>query len=140
MTRSFLALGLLATLVLPAYAQEDLPAGKPKLLLYGNYCGPGNNAPAAPIDALDAACARHDACTPDDGLPSKACNIHLQAEAESIASDPRQPEDLRMMAGFVASGASMMPSTTTSRIGSPVSHGTITSHRSAPASVMVEGE
>lgn len=79
------------------------------MLIHGNYCGPGNNAPLRPIDALDAACARHDACTPDGGLPTKACNLRLQMEAERLASDGRQPEDLRMMAGIVSSGASIMP-------------------------------
>jgi tRNA(fMet)-specific endonuclease VapC len=140
MTKSFLALGLLAALAVPAKAQEGSPVGKPKLLLYGNYCGPGNNAPAAPVDALDAACARHDACTPDDGLPSKACNMRLQADAERVASDPRQPEDLRMMAGLVASGAAMMPSTSVARVGSPVSHALLASHRPAPASAVTDGE
>lgn len=82
----------------------------PKALLHGNYCGPGNNAPLAPIDALDAACARHDDCTPDNGPASKACNLRLQAEAEGVAQDPRQPDELRAIAGVVASGAAMMPS------------------------------
>lgn len=140
MTRYFLALGLLSALALPAHAQEDLAARKPKVLLYGNYCGPGNNAPAAPVDALDAACARHDACTPDRGLPSKACNMRLQAEAERVASDARQPEDLRMMAGLVAAGAAMMPSTSVADVGSPASHGLVASHRVVPASVMNDGE
>jgi hypothetical protein len=108
MIRSFalpfiLALGL----ALPAVAQEARP---PSLLLHGNYCGPGNNAPRPPIDALDAACARHDACTPSGALPSRACNLRLQHDAELIANDPRQPDDLRMTAGFVAAGAAMLSS------------------------------
>lgn len=103
---SFLLAGCLAG---PALAQEVPTVRRPTMLIHGNYCGPGNNAPLAPIDALDAACARHDACTPDDALPSKACNVRLQAEARRVADDPAQPEDLRMMAGFVASGAAMMP-------------------------------
>ncbi len=103
---SFLLAGCLAG---PALAQEGPTVRRPTMLIHGNYCGPGNNAPLAPIDALDAACARHDACTPDDAFPSKACNMRLQAEAGRVADDPRQPEDLRMMAGFVAAGAAMMP-------------------------------
>lgn len=94
-------------LAAPAMAQSTPPA-KPVVLIHGNYCGPGNNAPLAPIDALDAACARHDACTPDDGLPVKACNLRLEREAAQIADDPRQPQDLRSMAGLVSIGASMM--------------------------------
>ena len=86
--------------------------GGPKLLIHGNYCGPGNNAPLPPIDALDAACARHDACTPDVGLPSKACNLRLEREAEAVAQDPRQPDDVRSMASFVASFAASNGSST----------------------------
>lgn len=101
---------LAALVVAPAHAQSGPASRRTTLLIHGNYCGPGNNAPLAPIDALDAACARHDACTPDEGLPSKACNLRLQVEAERVANDGRQPEDLRMVAGLVASGAAMMPS------------------------------
>lgn len=89
---------------------EPAVMGGPKMLVYGNYCGLGNNAPLAPIDALDAACARHDACTPDTDLPTKACNVRLEREAQAIANDPRQPPDVRTMAGFVASFASNNPS------------------------------
>lgn len=110
MIRFPLALGLLTTLTVSALAQEPHRAHGPTLLLHGNYCGPGNNGAVQPIDALDAACARHDACTPDGGLPSRACNMRLQREAERVASDVREPEDVRMWAGLVASGASMMPS------------------------------
>jgi len=109
MIRPFLSLVLLAGLASPTLAQAVPTVGRPVLLLHGNYCGPGNNAPAAPVDALDAACARHDACTPDDALPSKACNLRLQVEAGRVADDSRQPEDLRFMAGLVASAAAMMP-------------------------------
>ena len=94
-----------------AGASQAQPAafGGPKMLIHGNYCGPGNNAPLPPIDALDAACARHDACTPQGGLPSKACNLRLQREAELIARDPRTPDKERSMAGMIAMGATMIP-------------------------------
>ena len=91
------------------YAQPGAN-GMPKLLVHGNYCGPGNNAPLAPIDALDAACARHDACAPSKGLPTRACNLRLQREAEAIAVDPRQPQKARMAAGVVAAFAAATPS------------------------------
>ena len=117
---SGLVASALAMACLPeaARAQAGAGAGTPaptrtlvrtKTLLHGNYCGPGNNAPLAPIDALDAACARHDACTPDAGLPTRACNLRLEAEAEGVAQDSRQPAALRALAGVVASGAAMMP-------------------------------
>ena len=101
-------LALAAFLAVPA---ESQPAafGGPKILIHGNYCGPGNNAPLPPIDALDAACARHDACTPNGGLPSQACNLRLQRDAALVSRDPRQPEDLRALAGLVAARATLIP-------------------------------
>ena len=94
-----------------AASAQSGPAGHgPTLLLHGNYCGPGNNAPAAPIDALDAACARHDACTPSGGLSSPACNARLQRDADAVARDTRQTEDLRSLAGLVSAGAAILPS------------------------------
>ncbi|MEE7448312.1 hypothetical protein MRF4_11045 [Methylobacterium radiotolerans] len=101
---------------LAASAQAQPAAfGGPKMLIHGNYCGPGNNAPLPPIDALDAACARHDACTPQGGLPSQACNLRLQQEATLISRDPRQPEEVRSMAGLVAATATLIPSEPSAR-------------------------
>ncbi|AWN43738.1 hypothetical protein [Methylobacterium durans] len=115
----------------PAVLQGNSGRG-PALLLHGNYCGPGNNGPLAPIDALDAACARHDACTPDTGMASRACNARLQREAETISRDPRQPDDLRALAGLVAVGAEMLPSDT--RLAeAPVVAAPRTALRAAPA-------
>lgn len=98
-----------AALAAPSQAQPAAFGG-PKMLIYGNYCGPGNNAPLPPIDALDAACARHDACTPDGGLPTEACNLRLQRDAALIARDPRHPQKLRSMAGLIAATATLIPS------------------------------
>ncbi|MGH1573185.1 hypothetical protein ACRAWG_24110 [Methylobacterium sp. P31] len=98
-----------AALAAPSYAQPAAFGG-PKMLIHGNYCGPGNNAPLPPIDALDAACARHDACTPEGGLPSQACNLRLQREATQISRDPSQPQDVRSLAGLVAATATLIPS------------------------------
>jgi hypothetical protein len=90
---------------LPAQAQTRAPA----LVFHGHYCGLGNDAPLAPVDALDAACARHDACTPTGGLPSAACNLRLHRDADRIARDPRMPDDVRALAGLIAAGASLLP-------------------------------
>lgn len=110
MLRSTLPLVLALGMASPAWAQSALTPRAPALLIHGNYCGPGNNAPLPPIDALDRACAHHDACTRTGGLPSAACNARLQREADAVARDPRQPEDLRSLAGFVALGATLLPS------------------------------
>ena len=109
----------------PARAQPAPGLDRP-LLVHGNYCGPGNNAPLPPIDALDAACARHDACTPSGRLPSKACNIRLEREAAAIARDPRQAKDVRAMAGLVSTSIALIPSDeiirpASHRIGTPLS-------------------
>lgn len=106
--RSIAPLLLATCLSAPALAQ---PSGlqQPAALFHGNYCGLGNNAPLPPIDALDAACARHDACSPAGSLPSRTCNLRLQWETDRIAHDPRQPDDIRALAGFVSAGAAMLP-------------------------------
>ncbi len=84
-------------------------AMRPKMLIHGHYCGPGNDGPGvAPVDALDAACMRHDACTPDVGLPSCNCNRQLKRDASVVAASPRQPEDIRMLAGLVAQGSDLL--------------------------------
>jgi hypothetical protein len=117
LTRLAIPLALAAGCAAFAGAAQAQPAafGGPKMLIHGNYCGPGNNAPLPPIDALDAACARHDACTPEGGLPTQACNLRLQREATLISRDPRQPQELRSMAGLVAATATLIPSEPTPR-------------------------
>ncbi|WP_313901562.1 hypothetical protein [Methylobacterium sp. J-076] len=81
-------------------------------MIYGNYCGPGNRGPAhRPIDALDLACAHHDACWPSDPatLPACTCNARLHAEAGRVARDPRTPDRTRQTAQFIADFASAIP-------------------------------
>lgn len=112
MDRLSVSLALVLGAAVPALAQTDSLDSPPALLLHGNYCGPGNKAPRPPIDALDAACARHDACTPSGGLPARACNLRLQDDAERVSRDPRQPDDLRALAGLVAAGAGLLPADT----------------------------
>ncbi|ACA17708.1 conserved hypothetical protein [Methylobacterium sp. 4-46] len=109
MRRLALPLLLAIGVATSAAAQPPLSGREPALLFHGNYCGPGNNAPLLPVDALDLACARHDACTPDGGLPSRACNARLAREAEAVARDASQPQDLRALAGMVATGAALLP-------------------------------
>lgn len=93
----------------PALSQPVPYLPGPALLIHGNYCGLGNNAPLHPIDPLDAACARHDACSLSNGLPLRICNLRLQKEAEVISRDPTQPVDLQALAGFISAGAALLP-------------------------------
>lgn len=98
-----------------AFAQElpRIDAGSGAFLIHGNFCGPGNRGPGhPPIDALDLACARHDACTPDRAsgrLPHCACNDRLRVEAGRVARDPRTPRSVRKTAQFIADGADALP-------------------------------
>ena len=77
-------------------------------LVHGNYCGLGSRPGKSPIDALDVACMHHDACTPASGIPDCDCNIQLREEAAAVASDPKQPSELQIMASMIASAAAVM--------------------------------
>ena len=80
------------------------------LVYHGNYCGPGNKGVhPAPVDALDAACMRHDACVKDFQVPSCGCNARLAEEAAAVAADADAPLDEREAAGFTAQGAKALP-------------------------------
>ncbi|KQQ24857.1 hypothetical protein ASF58_15500 [Methylobacterium sp. Leaf125] len=100
------------TLATPVAAQDLTGSGqtpRPTLLMHGHYCGPGNDGmDVAPIDALDAACRKHYACTPDGGLPSCGCNRALKRDAGRVAASPREPQDLRAVAGLVAGATDLM--------------------------------
>ena len=108
--KAMIAFGALAcALTVPApspAAAQGTPGG---FLIYGNFCGPGNRGPGyPPIDALDLACAHHDACSPEWGsgrLPSCSCNRRLQIESSLVARDPRTPQQTRDMANFIANFA-----------------------------------
>jgi len=110
---ALLALGLT---VFTATAQEIVPpgpSGPGGFLIHGNFCGPGNRGPGyPPIDALDRACAHHDACWPDSAsglLPACACNRRLQVEAGLVARDPRTPAETRQTARFISDFATALP-------------------------------
>jgi hypothetical protein len=114
-TAAVLVLGL-AAYAAGARAQDIVPpstSGRGAILIYGNYCGPGNRGPGyRPIDALDLACAHHDACStePASGvLTSCACNRRLEVEAGLVARDPRSPAQTRQTAQFIARFATALP-------------------------------
>ncbi|WP_245259318.1 hypothetical protein [Methylobacterium sp. 77] len=120
---------VLLAVCLPSFAlaQTGGTARQPAVLLHGHYCGLGNDAPLPPIDAVDAACARHDACVPNGGLPARACNLRLQREMAFLSRDRNQPDDLRALAAFIAAGAAVLPFDPhgpDSVVGAPVPAGT----------------
>lgn len=68
--------------------------------VYGNWCGP--NYPAnpvtagAPVDALDAACMRHDICTANRGRFDCGCDLALMSELRNTRwQNPRIQSDAR---------------------------------------------
>ena len=95
----------------PSPATESLtPAAKGDLLIHGNYCGVGSREGRGPIDELDAACQRHDACAPAAGvgIPSCECNARLREESTAIAEDPSQTPEIKLLASATASAAAVM--------------------------------
>ncbi len=86
-----------------AAVHDDIKAlRRGPLLIHGNYCGIGNRPGTPPVDLLDEACMRHDACTHTGKLPSCTCDNRLHDEAFAIAQDPRTPADLKVLATGVA--------------------------------------
>ena len=79
---------------------RDLAAGdvhdlrRGPLLIHGNYCGIGGRRGLAPVDALDAACRRHDACTRSDVVLNCTCDERLEREAVAVADDPAELKTL----------------------------------------------
>ena len=94
---------------LEAAARDDIKAlRRGPLLIHGNYCGIGNRPGAPPIDALDAACMRHDACTHTNDLPSCRCDDRLRAEADEIAHDPATPAEIAALATATAASMTLL--------------------------------
>ena len=78
------------------------------LLLHGNFCGIGGRPGRAPVDALDAACRRHDACTVTGALPDCACDERLEREARAIAADPATTAELKALATATATSMAIL--------------------------------
>ena len=95
----------------PEVELPRLPAVNGALVFHGNYCGPGSRgAGRPPVDALDAACMRHDACSPPlgAGLPRCGCHARLYREAAAVARARGTPDDVRVAAQFVSEGARVL--------------------------------
>ncbi|WP_267360291.1 hypothetical protein [Methylobacterium sp. GC_Met_3] len=78
-------------------------------LFHGNYCGRGQRGEGLPpIDALDAACMRHDACYDVAGYSSCACDATLRREASAVSDSPNVSLEVRRRALSVAEAATAM--------------------------------
>lgn len=89
-----------------------LSSSNGSMVFYGNYCGPGSRgAGRPPIDALDAACMRHDACSPPAGtaLTYCGCNARLVREAQQVFRSRRISDETRAAAGFIAESIRALP-------------------------------
>ena len=101
------------------------PEGGTSTYQGGRYCGPGwgftkqdveagkvAELPAA-IDAIDAACQRHDQCYEDHGYFTQRCNVHLATELTGIiiskSATPQQRYDAAIMAAIFATEAQVDP-------------------------------
>ena len=108
-------LALLPMLALPAVSRAQQPEppavssdGTP--LYHGNHCGwgtRGRNLP--PVDALDAACLRHDRCWARVGQNSCVCDNALAAEAAAVAADESLDTELRDRAVTVGALFRILP-------------------------------
>lgn len=72
---------------------------------YGNWCGGGHSGPGAPIDALDAACMRHDKCWASRGMYACSCNREFTAELSRIMGSLGFRAKAYAAAAFVAFNA-----------------------------------
>lgn len=74
-----LAASILATI-------QPARAGSPSLMMYGNWCGPGNGPYSLPpIDPLDAACMRHDLCYVATGSVACECDVPFMRELRAMS-------------------------------------------------------
>ena len=111
----FIPLGFAAAALMavssPAFAQSTVePFLGGVLGTHGNYCGAGGRATGlAPVDALDAACMRHDACARESALPACPCNERLSKEAMAVAIDTGAPIEERHAAALASEVAQQLP-------------------------------
>ena len=92
---------------LPRSNLANVIAGKE--LFHGNYCGAGQRgSDLPPVDALDAACQRHDACYDAAGHRSCACDGVLRREAAAVSERPTVSLQVRQRALSVAEAADAM--------------------------------
>jgi hypothetical protein len=78
-------------------------------LFHGNYCGRGQRGEGLPpIDDLDAACMRHDACYDAAGRPSCACDAALKREASVVADSESASLEVRRRALSVVEATAAM--------------------------------
>ena len=102
-----IALGILAVPLTPAALAQGTPGA---LLIYGNFCGPGEPRPGATHRSMRSTSpARITTPARRDGIPD-ACRAapatgDLQVESSLIARDPRTPQQTRDMATFIANFA-----------------------------------
>lgn len=92
---------------LPRGSLSDVLTGR--ALFHGNYCGTGQRGEGMPpLDALDAACMRHDACYDAAGYRSCSCDRRLKREAGVVSERPDVAAEVRRRALSVVEAAEAM--------------------------------
>ena len=97
---------LAAALAAFCLAGSSSPARAGDLIahFHGNYCGTeayDNTFRKRPIDALDAACKRHDRCYRKRRVSTYVCDQRLSAEAGRVAASARVSAEVRRKAGLL---------------------------------------
>lgn len=72
---------------------------------YGNWCGKGHGGSGDPVDAIDAACKRHDECYAQYGFDDCGCDLNLRNEVDRAHYAPRVGKPGQMFAEAMFFGA-----------------------------------
>ncbi len=104
-----LALAQLEAPVLRSPGQSAPPVSAIEIDLYGNWCGPGNSGPGAPVDPVDQACCWHDICFCTRGYDRCSCNLELIEGLTEAMFDSRSSAEGRINAGGIIEGLLRAP-------------------------------
>jgi hypothetical protein len=96
-----LALAQLESPILRSPGHSVPPVSAIEIDFYGNWCGPGNSGPGAPVDPVDQACCRHDICFCERGYDRCSCNRELIEGLSEAAFDSRTSVAGRAWAGII---------------------------------------
>jgi hypothetical protein len=94
---------------LQAPGQPIPPRSAIQLDFYGNWCGPGQSGPGAPVDPIDQACCRHDICFCERGYDRCGCNLDLIEGLSEAVLDSRSSAEGRAWAAGIIGGLLVAP-------------------------------
>lgn len=95
---------------------SNMGAAEASLPIYGNWCGPGHGG-GPTVDALDAACKKHDECYDRRGYFDCDCDKSLTREVDTLITSRRLTGRARAAALAVRAYFSVSPCVRHARIG-----------------------